>query len=264
MTMNYLLKKDNRSERVRAHIIRAVVFALGCVFIGFFFHSSLSSAVFFTLKSTIALRVYEEHARAYVGSIFLSKYALSEQLKALQIENAHLREEVTSVSREEALIGLWGTSSVSTITPARVVLRPPYGPYDTLTLDRGSNAGITIGARVYPVGRMVPIGTIGDVSTNSALANLFSAAGQTLAITVGTSTEEWTAEGRGGGMFEVRFPRSKVVTMGDEIIARHESSLPFSVVSEIISHESDPFQVVRFLLPVSFSELDIVGIRIHS
>ncbi len=269
--MSYLLRNNKRDRKIRPILLRACISAVVLILIGTFVRQPLSKAASVLITPIIPIRSMEQSAEDYIKTLFFSKYTLSEQVHTLQDQNMQLQQQLATLEEEKRLSTEWQNTLLNAssspfsrrLAPVRVIMRPPYSPFDTLLLEKGSGDGIVMGAKVYALGDLLPIGTVTTLSSNQSTVTLFSSADQKFVIRIGSSTEEWTSEGKGGGMFEARIPKAQTIVKGDPVFIPKESPIMYSIVSDVTAKESEPFQIVRFLVPVLFRDLDVVAVGTH-
>lgn len=274
--MSYLLRNNKKSgtgKIVRTATILAVVVLAAVVSL-----TSPAAAFFGRLFSPFAsVRNGISAGGIFAATLFTSKYSLETERNRLSLENMSLKQEIASL--EEQLL-LSSTSpflnehnSIRNGLAAKVVLRPPYSPYDSLLAvyepdgirkpEVGDVAyawpasfGALSDASTTPAA--IPIGTVSEALSDSVRIKLFSAPGETLMFTVGTSTEAWTAEGQGGGVFEAKLPRSVVVDASSVIKLPEHGDMPYAAIADIEQTSAQPFEIVRFQLPVPFYSIERV------
>jgi len=153
---------------------------------------------------------------------------------------------------------MWGQRSFERMVLAPVLRRPPATLYDTLIVDVRGNEYVREGMRVVADGRFL-IGKISSIDGSVAVVTLFSTPGVETEIFIGTSTAIVTAQGEGSGNLTARLPREVGVEIG-ESISISGVPFPFSSVASIDVRTTDPFEVVRFRVPVSINTLRWVEI----
>lgn len=113
-------------------------------------------------------------------TIFQNKNTLNTKIKMLEeenrrisLENQVLRENEAELKRLRNIVA-FVESSLDTydLLPARVISRSPNNWYQTLIIDKGSNAGVKMGMTVITPKGLV--GSVGSVSDNSAHINLIT------------------------------------------------------------------------------------------
>ncbi len=203
--------------------------------------SASVSSFFLSLQSK---RKLVEENRSLVETI--------ENLRAMEFENKILREENTDLKR------MWGQRNFERMILAPVLRRPSSTLYDTLIIDTRGNKEILEGKRVVADGRFV-IGEISSVSGKVAVVSLFSTPGVETEVFIGTSTASVVAKGLGSGNFTVKLPRETGVVVGENITLPGVS-LPFSIVESVDVRTTDPFEIIRFRIPVNINALKWVEV----
>lgn len=267
--MNYLLRSNRPKSDLKKISYRAfIVFVIFLVISGFL-RPYLNRAFTPMVSYSSLLRPYVSSVSAYFSNVFMSKYNLEKEVISLNSEISILRDEISLLKNEKKISETWGgifedassTVSKRNLRPFRVVLRPPYTVYDTVVISH-NNLDIASGTKAYGLDRLLPIGYVEYSDTSQARIKLFSSPDQKFSLLIGTSTDEWLAEGKGGGVFESVIPKTQDIKRGEAIYLPQESSLQYSVVDSVISRDSDPFQTVRFLLPVSFRSMDLIALHL--
>ena len=136
---------------------------------------------------------------------------------------------------------------------ARVLVRPPQTVYDTFILDVGEKDGVRQGDFVYYSDTII-VGEITKTSENSSEAQLFSTGNKEVRVVLGGKTE-FSAYGKGGGMYELRIPKEVPVTVGDSVIRPGNDLSVYGTVALIEIGESNSFKKVYFRLPFNLHEL---------
>lgn len=216
------------------------------------------------------------HSLASTPAYFTERARLVEETEALRRE---LREaEYTNVERrmledenEDLRRLLSGMNATSTRIAAGVIARPPFVPYDSLIIDRGTREGVRRGAVVYQSGDRV-LGVVIRAFNDSALVELLSTPSvETTVYVIGPDIYA-TAYGEGNGTVRVSVPQGIALQKGDIVVL---PSLKRGVVGEIDTVRADstepeqsgfvtldvPLQSLRFVAvdtriaePVSFED----------
>jgi cell shape-determining protein MreC len=155
-----------------------------------------------------------------------------------------------------------GRTKVEKPLLATILKKPPFTAYDSFILDVGTSEGVQVGNTVYALGN-VPIGTIAEVIGNTSRVKLFSSSGEKFDILIGPSSIEATAEGKGGGYFEVSLPRDTKIKVGDQVLIPSIDSSYAATVDGIASEPSEPFAKVLFHQPVNMYEQRFVIVNTH-
>lgn len=223
--MNYHLKSKPKSSVKKVLSITALVAGL-LISIQFFFPQALTSAVITTAKPLWMIR-------SGVGNSFSGFFGLFSRTSTLRKENESLREELYALKVREAefnqikieyedLRAFLGDTASSTsanmngMILARVLSKPPFTPYDSFVVDKGSDVGVVVGDLVYANNALV-IGRISAVTSRASFVRLFSSGGETLEFFVSRTGVSVAVSGKGGGNFELYMPKDFDIVVGDTL-----------------------------------------------
>lgn len=201
-------------------------------------------------------------AARFIG-LLKSKRDLVEENEILRQKNKeletgrHMREELAL--ENEALKELLGRNeSVNTIL-ASVLAQPNVSPYDTLVIDVGSKENVAVGDRVVVYGDFV-VGKVAETRVRTSLVKLFSSPKEKNNVLISSINLLVTAEGRGGGNFEIKLPRGVSVSEGDSIIIPGNNTKIFGIVEKIVATPTGAFQTILFKSPVNMQEVRFVEV----
>ena len=224
----------------------------------------------FLRRPLIALMTPFWQTRDWGADLFKTMFAPFADKNKLLEENAALKTELArknltlaaladlAVENQE-LKELGGRNLKTLFVLGAILNRPPVSPYDTLTVDIGSNERIAVGD-IAMVEENSAIGEVSSITKNSASVSLYSTPERETQVAVGIERTSAPARGRGGGNFEVRLPKNVIVEIGDAIILPGISHHLLGFVSEIETGPNDPFQTILFSLPVNLNNLRFVMI----
>lgn len=143
---------------------------------------------------------------------------------------------------------------------SNILTKPNYSPYDTITIDIGSNSGISVGDVVYS-NALLPLGEVSAVYTNTSLVTLYTNPGQvTEAMIEGTNTSVELI-GRGGGNFEMSIPVDLPFTKGTLVYLPNLQTEIIAVMQDVISLPNDPAKKVILSSPVNVQSLKWVFVN---
>lgn len=165
--------------------------------------------------------------------------ALARQVAELTAQNASLAARTSDLER---LLGSRTEASGGIL--AGVLARPPVSPYDTLVVDQGTGAGVTVGERVMGPGG-VPLGVVESVSATSARVLLYSAPGRVTEGWVGASRTPVSLEGASAGAFRTSVPRERVVMVGEDVYLPGPGAVPVGTVVQVDTDPSSPRAVIH-------------------
>ncbi len=190
---------------------------------------------------------------------FQSKNKLEESQRKLLAENMDLKlDALTSlaITQEfEYFKTLFGDVSSST-QPIKVILKPPFTPFDTVSLS-GNLDPYAEGSSVFY--QSVLIGTLTEKTGRYGSVKLLSTPGNvTPALIKGVQFE---AKGLGGGRYIIEAPKDFDIKEGDPILYPSEQVILLGVVGQLESKEEDLFKKVSFNLPVPLDSISYVSIQ---
>ena len=146
---------------------------------------------------------------------------------------------------------------------AGVILRPPSVPYDTLTIDAGSDQGVTRGALVTAGGTTV-IGTVDEVETSTARVTFFSAPGEKYQALLLESSAHGpmpvVVEGHGGGTMTAQVPAHSGVAVGDSVVLSGIVGEYTAKVVAVNAQQGESFETLYMRLPVNLQALQFVEV----
>lgn len=199
-----------------------------------------------------------------VGAYFGSKAHMQKRNQELEREVSELKTRLLDrdilAAENIALQEVLNRKVSSSLTLARVLIKPNRSLYDTVVIDAGKNAGIQEGAAVFAYGN-VPIGVVASVDPKTSLVRLYSSPGETIVGRIETLNIDITLTGRGGGNFEAELPREVTITEGQNVLLPAASPLIIARFGKEISDPRDPSQKFILTSPVNMSELNTVQIE---
>ncbi len=265
------LKRSKNKNGVTSNRTLLVIFV--CVIVAateWFFPSVLFRFVYIVSIPFTSVRDFLGGQISYVGEFFSSKASLS-------TENAELKKDLSSIdvrllsmealeTENQSLQNMVATKQptnapkTSQTVFATVTERPPFSPYDTLTISSGGNSGITIGNPVFS-DNGTPIGVVENVFPSSAKIILFSNPEATVPVVVGEHKFEATAEGKGGGNFSMKIPAGSAPKEGDAVYIPEFSPAALGVVENISVLPTDAFANVVFSYPENIFQMSFVTVE---
>ena len=257
--------QQNKSSK-RTLIRRGIIFAsLIFVLVAFnIYHANPLSGVLNYVaepfwKAGQAISGFSEE----ISFFFRSNKSLVEENRILRERNSEL-ERTTLLERglireNKELKALLGRDTAQNSILAAVLARPALSPYDTFIVDVGRDSGISVGDRALVSGTFV-VGVVSKVFQKTAQVKLFSSPGEKINVTLGLSNLLVTAEGRGGGNFEVILPRGIEVSVGDTLAIPDINMQVLGVVEKINITPVSPFQIVYFKSPINMTAVKWVQI----
>ncbi len=154
---------------------------------------------------------------------------LREELFALRVRESEFNQMQVEYQDLKALLGDTASSSVHSSTLARVLSKPPFTPYDSFVVDKGSDEGVSVGNLVYANNALV-IGRISGVTSHISFVTLFSSGGEEQEFGISRTGVSVLVTGKGGGNFEMYVPKDFDIVIGDQLT---ELSSGVSVVASV-------------------------------
>ncbi len=179
----------------------------------------------------------------------------NEELRLSLIDHDVLKTENTELKELLGRIPVKGEFIL-----ASILTRPNRSPYDTIIIDGGARAGMTLGAHVY-ANADVPIGEVSRVYADSALVMLYSNPGQTTEGLLDGSNATVELVGRGGGNFEMMIPVELASETGTGVVLPGVKPEIIALIDAVISLPTDPMKKVILHSPVNIQGLKWVQVK---
>jgi len=213
--------------------------------------SGSSALVWKALAPVMAVRNAIDHTQvAALRAELASTSALVADRNVLKAENMMLKARLGRVALEGQIL------------LAGVLMAPPASAYDTLVIDAGSAQGVAVGQNVSAGGSTI-IGTVTDVSSDTAHVTLLSAPGTThdaLVMGKSGSTLPISIAGQGGGSFSGQLPTGSAVEPGDSVVF---AGVAGQFVAQVVAVDQKPgesFVTIYMHMPVNIFELRFVEV----
>lgn len=239
--MNYLLRDKKRNtgkELLRIALVLCIVFL-----VYMFFGKQVTNILHYTQRGVgYVLGYYDDPVRP------ISENSL---IQALKNENEQLKDMLNRKSEHDSRL-----LSV-------VLSRPPRTPFDELIIDIGADHGLSVGDLVYAEMDYI-IGHVEVVHEKTATVKLFSAPGEKIDARIGSSSSPVTVEGRGGGNFYIKLPKSITVYEGDPVSVAGINPIVLGSIESIDSGEGEAFSHIYFKLPVKLNSIHYVQVKKNS
>lgn len=136
----------------------------------------------------------------------------------------------------------------------RIISRPPQSMYDRVTVDQGSQDGVTVGQHATAYGT-VALGLVEEVYPHTAIVRLYSNSNTESHVRFVASGLTATAMGHGGGSYVIELPQSVEILEGEQVV-HVESGKLLGVVGGIDTDPREPFQQVYVRMPVNIRYLE--------
>lgn len=257
--MNYQKKRlQNRNKKIATFI-----FLIAIIFFGIYKINFINDVTRETSCSICKLQSWVARPFISIKNHFVFKQSLIDQISKQQetIENLQLdllQQKISSIENKELKDSEKSIGDEEGFKIVKVISRPPYSPYDTLTLSSGSKDGLNVGQKVFTKG--VFIGFVQEVSEDFSIVQMISSSNVESVVRIKNEIDA-TATGIGGGRLIISLPKDIDVENGDVVYLPNITSSLVGVVSTIeVADES--FQIVYFNLPVSISKILFVEVMV--
>ncbi len=243
-------RNSNRPRNAVIALVAVLLLAMGAL--------KPLSAPLKHLATTVAAPVYATGANLSraVKRLFdnseKDKTALTQEIDALRMENAKLRELAVENGALKTAIGYRDKSGIKPLT-ARVVSETNQDVFHGLVIDRGTDDGVKADQPVI-VGDGIVIGKIFEAKAGTSSVLLLSDSRSRLAVTV--QSADGTAgvlEGdRGLSMSINLIPQTVTLTPGDTVVTSGiepgiRRGLAVGIIDKVVQHTQDPFQSATVL-----------------
>lgn len=252
--MIYHQKNRRKKQGLRILFILLVIFIIFRLF-----NINLISKIFkhpinYVLESNTIILSPIKNTLVY----FKEKKDLQKELEQLQQENTNLKIESLfgqAITQEfETYKSYFGSSTIQG-TPAKVILRPPFTPFDNIKIS-GNLGSRQVGDMVFY--KNILIGKIIDKDNTYATVELFSSPDKiTQVVLKGTQFE---AKGLGGGRYVFEASKELEIKEGEPVIYPDQNIFILGVVEFVESKEEDLFKKVYFNLPTPLNTLSYVTV----
>ncbi len=256
---SYHSSNKAKGNEVRSYLMW-VLCALCVVIFAKDFLNALTSSVTTTLYS---IRHYVMESGDTIPVFIRSRSELMKQIEELKQRVAAQGGRETTLAyimkENDELRSLLGVE-VSPRIAASVIARPPYTPYDTVVLDRGSEDGIVLNAPVFQEGGNA-FGYVHVVYPHASFVTLFSSPGVETTVYIFESNLFTTAYGEGGGVVRLSIPQGISIEKGAPVALPSLDGGVLGRIAEIQSIPTEPEQhaYVTFDVPLQSVRLVSVG-----
>lgn len=240
---------------------KIILFVIAVLLILRFFNNPLVTNMFdapvnYVLKSNAKILSPLKYTLVY----FKDKQDLEYRVKKLEEENINLKLETLlnrTVTQEFEYFNKQFGSSVATSTFYKVILKPPFTPFDNVKI-AGDLDSKQIDDLVFY--KNILIGKIVEKNNNYATVELFSTPNKMTPIVVnGTQFE---AKGLGGGRYVFETSKEFELKEGDPVIYPEQVIRVLGVVEFIETREEDLFRKVYFNIPTTLDTISYVTVGI--
>ena len=259
---NYLSKTKGSSYRSKYSVRRKVIAVL-VVFLVLVWFKPIFGWVGAVVTSPIHfVTSYFEESSAIIPSYVRERRALIDEIQELKDEAASQQGSLLSYKyleeENQELRGLLGVSTTELHT-AGVIASPPYSPYDSFVIDRGTGSGIEVGAPVY-YGSGLALGYIRAVYANHSLVTSFTSPNVETTVYIFGPDIFTTAYGEGGGVLRISVPQGIVVEKGDLVALPSLDGGILGEVDIIQSIPTEPEQHAYVTLQIPLRSIRLVSV----
>lgn len=261
---NFLVKTkgsfrlNSREPQYKKYVVMAVVAFLAL----FFLKDVIGMTSSYITSSLFLVRQYFQTSSATIPVYLRSRDELQDHIQSLEQEIASqngMSSALAYVTKENEALRLMLSASSSPRILAGVIARPPYIPYDTFMLDKGSDDGIVVNAPVFH-GKGIAIGYVRSVFAHTSLITLFSSPKVESTVYIFGSNIFTTAYGEGGGIVRVSVPQGIPLTLGDVVILPSLDTGVLGVISDIDSNPTEPEQNAYVTLDAPLQSIRLVTV----
>lgn len=254
--MNYHLKSREKKP-IDIFIYKGIFLFLFLLFINILFGTNIKKITYEIEKQFLLTRNFGNNFSIFSyfkfkNDLIKTEYDLRREIETLRLKNIELSnielkyKEITSNFKDENL------------NVARIVLKPPFSPYDSLKIDKGEKGGVAVGDLVL-ADDSVLLGQVSFVSDYFSLVSLFSTSKKEIKSYSMRNNNPLTIIGSGGGNFYSLVPKDFEIKEGD-IFIESNSFKPISIVSFIDNSSKGSFDKVYFITPISVKDIMFVNI----
>jgi cell shape-determining protein MreC len=286
----------NRRNQIKIKKKMIIGLAAAVIFGLLFFGGVFSNMFWRTMIALSILKTGNENSASTFLGIFYSKDALQKENQSLkaQLEQAKLDREAAaaqatstfssqivvstssrlispSISSSSLFSSTTASSAVTSIKTtetsekrltAQLLSKPPFTPFDILTISGGEDKGFKVGQRVM-LGDVI-LGRLTTVAKDSSRITLISSPGTRTNVLIGAKLQPGVLMGKGGGNFEILLPQGTKVAKGDEVITNDGSKLlTVGTVSAIVQNKNSTFLTLLLAFPINLYELSHVEIVLN-
>lgn len=252
--MNFLLKNKPKSNTKKilsiVTLLLATFLSLQFLFPGFLTSSALIAAKPLWGVREVSTRTFSGFFNFFSFKSTLRKEneILREDLFALRVRETEFNQMQTEYQDLKTLLGDTASSSVRTTTLARVLSKPPFTPYDSFVVDKGTDDGVSVDDLVYANNALV-IGRISSVTSHASFVTLFSSGGEEQEFSVSRTGVSVAVTGKGGGNFEMYLPKDFDVVIGDMLVELSSDTSVVAVVYAVDESSQNSFKKVYARVP---------------
>jgi cell shape-determining protein MreC len=255
MKMNY---RQKNSSAKKYFIIGSVLFFV-LILLRVLFYSAFSSLAYTVAKPfwDLGRGIYKqtESSISYGDSkidLVEKNKNLENKIYELEIKNLELssKASVTENTEERSKPGF---------VISKILVKPPYSPFDIFIIENTPNSGISVGDKVY-IGENTLIGEVVSILPKEARVQLLSSGSQSYQASIQRTGETVTLNGQGGGNFKVSVPKEFNVSLGDYLVDSSSKESVIAVVYSIDTSSQGSFKDVYARIPLNILQTEWVSV----
>lgn len=179
------------------------------------------------------------------------------ELEAALVESHELRHENNLLRQELEL----AESRAGTLVAAQVISRATTVGSQAVTINKGTNDGITKGLAMIAQGHL--IGVVEEALPDTSRVTLITSPDSLLPVVMQNSRTVGLLKGGAEGLLVDELPRDIPFAKGEAVVSANigdviPSSIPVGTVSAVLSGKSDVFQSTRVASPIDFNRLEVI------
>ncbi len=260
---SFKTKKNSPHTSSKHSVFTALLLTVVAVLLVFFLRGALGNIFSNVVGSILTVRQYFENSSATLPTYVRDRSQLLSEIQSLketigaQSGSAATIERLTKENEEFRV--LLGDDKKERIA-AGVIARPPFSPYDSFVLDRGTVDGVTEGAIVYHTSDYA-IGYVRHAYAKSSVVALFSSPGIESTVYVYGPDIYATAYGEGGGVIRISVPQGINLVEGNVVVLPTLDTGILGTIGSVTSIPTQPEQHAYLSFPVSMQSIRIVGVE---
>lgn len=242
---------------------RGLLITFFLLIFGWLFPLATSFVSYIVLTPVVAVSSWYQNSEAVLPKYLRSRTALIEEieeLKRIQITDTGTQLSIKRLLEENMqLRSAYGSGTSDNRLVAKVIAQPNRLNYDLLQIDKGSEAGVVVGAPVF-LGLDTVIGAVVHVTPYYSFVELVTTAGfEATAYIVGPNIFA-PFEGVGGGVARVKVPQGIALREGNIVLLPSVSGGVYGEVVSLENIHTQPEQYGYVTPPVSLQSLLYVSI----
>lgn len=253
-------KASYRRSWLTRRIRIAIILVISLVLVGWVLPSFTRTIAGLVLQPVVAVSSWLESSQATIPSYLRDR----NDLQAIIITQAEELALTATLAVERDVLRLENNRlrrlSASSTQPgiiAHVLVQPPLVQYDRLIINRGTRAGVRVGAPVF-AGEYVAIGTVISATAGQSVVELISSPQLESTVFVFGPDIYTTAVGLGGGVLEIGVPQGVPIAVGNLVTLPAGSQSIIGAIHEVATTSTQAEQYAYVTLPEALLNLQTV------